>query len=1054
MSTPDKSDQDRAEALAWLQETTSRSEVDRGLSPYLDAAAVLSTFQLKKIKPAAGAPPQDPTETLMALTDRCQFVDTPDRDTWQLKDSLRHEILHRLRTPAAMRQARTVNEVPPGDPIQDGIDLLLTGEKILLDRMTFEQLLGLERASQWFEETEVTVPQRTDLVARIDRERLFAPMNKIAGEGFVDRVDFLRQLSDYVGVLPADTVFQSFRRGVRKISYQFIDRPPIHIHAPGGMGKSSLLARFILDHARPGLVHPMPFVYLDFDRGSLDPREPATLLTDAIRQLLTQFPAIARDFELLSDEARESFARSDSVERSKSSHYGAAENFIRRFRRLVEAIAEQNDQPVVIILDTLEEAEYHGASAMHVTWSLLQDLLRQVSRLRIVTAGRSPLSPRLRREPIELTELPDEAAVQLIVQRTRTLPGGPITASDARKIVDLVGAVPLSLMLASRVVIREGLDALRDTVRRRSLFVQIKTEEQQGMLYRRILGHVRTHNPQLERVANPGLILRRITPEVIEHILAGPCKLALRRPHDSYRLFEALARETGLVDPYREPGALWHLSAVRRVMLPKLREELGTLATDLHRAAAIYYARQPGLIARAEQLYHRLWLDEDFAQLDALWQPELGPQLRSAYEELAPAQKIWLGDKLGIELDSELREQASYAIWARQTEQRAQTLLTNGLAREALEAVRERPRSAEVVSLLILETDILKLLGLSSEAVKVLRFGLQAATERADGHAIMTLLLRLSFLLEARGELEASFQQAAEAAQTASHLKSPLDYLSACAAMLRLIRKLDSSLADDSMLDLSEARKRVRNSVQRGALGVLEDSEILHQVSLRPALLQELAAELGFLYRPILVTAVSTLGISPEDQLALREYAQGRLGDLDKSQQRTLEQLGRRKTSRGIGREVAALVPAFPEFFVRRFARTVEDSLHRTLSAPLGEARSVLNSAPRKLDSYALSKISDVLASVFNPSEIALLTRDIFDVELDSLALRGVLAPFKGKLLALLEYAQNRGAFESLLIRLVRSRPDNEKLKKIAQEAFAPSEVKKNSELKRPELEM
>ena len=39
----------------------------------------------------------------------------------------------------------------------------------------------------------------------------------------------------------------------------------------------------------------------------------------------------------------------------------------------------------------------------------------------------------------------------------------------------------------------------------------------QGVLFRRILGHI--HTPEIRQLAHPGLVLRRITPDLIKEVL-------------------------------------------------------------------------------------------------------------------------------------------------------------------------------------------------------------------------------------------------------------------------------------------------------------------------------------------------------------------------------------------------------------------------------------------------------------------------------------------------------------------------------------------------------
>lgn len=1018
------------EALAWVANAFKTRETNESISPYLDAAAVLSTFRLETIQPVGLSNDLLRVDALIELTERSHPVREQGIEMWQLDDSVRRATLRRLGVTPAMRRARLANPTTASDPLQKGIDLLIvSNDGPNLDDLSLDELLGVERAARWLEGTSVPVPSAHELAARIQRERQLAPMRKLAGEGFINRKNKRAQLADYVGTLPAESAWQGLRRQIKYVAYWLDQRPPLHLHGPGGVGKSALLARFILDHASPQHLQPLPFVYLDFDRAALDPREPQTILEDSIRQLLIQFPWVDTDLSALGDEVRENVSRFDHVEVSKSGYFKGYENLVRRFCRLLEVIAEKNDQPVLIVLDTLEEAEYQGHSAMFVTWNLLGDLLQRVNRLRIVTAGRSALPPGLQVEPVELTGLSEDDARQLVIERTATLKGGPITDDDARSIIALVGTVPLSIMLAARIVINEGIEGLRDTVRRRHLFSRIRSEHQQGMLYRRILNHVRAHNPELEKVANPGLILRRITSDIIEHVLANACQLDLSGKTSAQDLFDELQRETGLVDSYREAGALWHLPAVRRIMLPDLRATLGDIPRQIHEAAAQYYHGRSGSIERAEEIYHLLWLGTDTSQLDALWSPDLEPYLRSAYEELEPNGKIWLGNKLGIELEEHLRLQADFSIWERQAEQRARTLMSSGLFQEALTALRERERSELPSPLYALEADVLKLMGRLDEARVALDKGLIVAEQAGDRGAMLPLILRQVFLSEAAGNLEDALIRATRAMDLAVELREPMESLSAGVAVLRVARKLKSNDLTkrqpkrkgefDDSLPFGSFLSRVHEWIN--AL-VCED-QVRVALRSRPVLLKEVAAELGSNNKELLVEAVSLLGISSDDWLALIQYIKDSATALDDDLREFLASLERRTTSRGMGQEVAKLVPQFSDFFVRQMARSVEEaiqqSIHTTsIAKPHG---GVTN-----LSAKERTTLQRLIVGAFTREELQLLMRDSFDVDLG--AVTSPSAAFEPQVHDLLRFVENNGALDKLVGHLARSRPGNHAL--------------------------
>lgn len=56
------------------------------------------------------------------------------------------------------------------------------------------------------------------------------------------------------------------------------ERRPILLWVTGGVGKSTLLARFILDHAEIDGAKRIPYSYLDFDDSEVDPMHLETLL--------------------------------------------------------------------------------------------------------------------------------------------------------------------------------------------------------------------------------------------------------------------------------------------------------------------------------------------------------------------------------------------------------------------------------------------------------------------------------------------------------------------------------------------------------------------------------------------------------------------------------------------------------------------------------------------------------------------------------------------------------------------------------------------------------
>jgi len=75
----------------------------------------------------------------------------------------------------------------------------------------------------------------------------------------------------------------------------------------GGAGKSTLVAKFILDQLEHNSQKKLPFVYFDFDKPGLSVSNPLELAIDALQQLSVQFPASSRIFNEIRDQFKRKF---------------------------------------------------------------------------------------------------------------------------------------------------------------------------------------------------------------------------------------------------------------------------------------------------------------------------------------------------------------------------------------------------------------------------------------------------------------------------------------------------------------------------------------------------------------------------------------------------------------------------------------------------------------------------------------------------------------------------------------------------------------------------
>lgn len=404
----------------------------------------------------------------------------------------------------------------------------------------------------------------------------------------------------------------------------------------------------------------------------------------------------------------------------------------------------------------------------------------------------------------------------------------------------------MCLKLAARLLRDEGVEKLRSA--RSEVLTRLRAEKIQALLYGRILQHI--HDDDVKAIAYPGLIVRRIDPEVIRHVLAEPCKLDLDDGRSEHQLFYDLQREVALVEVDSDDGSLRHRPDVRKAMLEDLTDQVDEGVVEaIDRAAAAFYEGRPGSIARAEELYHRLRRGEPLAKLNARWTPEAGARLKNVGDEIGAQERLWLAEKLDRTLDDpSVRETASQEAWEAQAKRSADRSLRSRRPNKALEFLHERTERLPRSELYALEAEAYRFLGQHDEGLAIARKGVESATKAGAIDMALDLLLKMVVIEEGRENFEAAQALVGEAAAVASHTSN--DYLA--------LRTLTTRLRVDRHLhpDAHQSRKPVRTE----ALAMLTP-EMLVELRSRPVLLRETAAELGKDHPQLAEVAVETLGL-------------------------------------------------------------------------------------------------------------------------------------------------------------------------------------------------
>jgi cellulose synthase operon protein C len=618
-----------------------------------EAASVLSEFDPEAL---LAARPVDES-LLRSLLEHSTAVGDGEGLRWRLNADVRKAALRRLGNRPAMMRAAAANRQAGSDPLQAALDAAFSEKQGPLSAQSAEELAHTLQVSEWLFDVLDGLPDPDDVRRALRLAYLLQPFRHLVGTHFAGRKDELQRLRDYVGVLAAGSKVEVVRRTVRG-AFGIKERPPLVIHGVGGVGKSTLIAKFILEHGDPAAPPTIPFAYLDFDRPGIAAEEPASILVEAADQLGIQQPQRSGDWAanrshwigLLADERRSLGAASRKGKEPPPAAPRARKAVLDEFAQMFGS-SFGHELPLLLVLDTFEEVQYRSDAFVDELWRFLDELQRRVPSLRTVLAGRAPLEGK-KTDELALTGFDRVSAAAFLENQG-------IDHAMAAELSRRLDGNPLTLRLAAEVVRQdpEALSAI-SSMASHGLFRAVQQGVIQGVLYKRILDHI--HEEDVRKLAHPGLVVRRITPEVLQDVLAGPCGVVVETREEAARLFEALRREVTLVRP-AEGGALEHRSDVRRVMLPLLRRTRPEAVLAINQAAVAYYERRRGVINRAEEIYHRLALGQPAGEVDKRWVSGIEDRLRGAVDELPPSGQTFLASRVGVTLDP--------AVWALASEE-------------------------------------------------------------------------------------------------------------------------------------------------------------------------------------------------------------------------------------------------------------------------------------------------------------------------------------------------------------------------------------------------
>ena len=406
----------------------------------------------------------------------CEALNSARGAGWQLLPAVRRETVRHLGT-----DVNGLLETTQGAPADDAdlgrtmAEAYLRGEAPAVGEQTPDQLAGSLLVIDWLSGVGLSLPAESTLRTQLQLSALLEPLHSVTDGPFVGRGTELARLAEYVA-RPNDRPWR-----------------PLIIYGPGGMGKSTVVARFVLDRSRSAQAPRIPFTYLTFDRPELLPQRPLGLLAEMIRQLSLQDPRVAAGTagtvaaleqtqrSLLGSELEQSISRSSSA-RTYQRRQRDERELVEQFARVVNSIGAES---VLCVLDTFERAQRQGFAAVDRLWQTLDAARSLVPRLRIVIVGRAGFTG----HPVEelpLTGLEPGIAVQYLRARV-----GDVNVDESllEAVAKRVGGNPLSLRLVADLMCRE-IETLDTPGGRRRFLLSLEGDVIQGVLYRRVLDHI------------------------------------------------------------------------------------------------------------------------------------------------------------------------------------------------------------------------------------------------------------------------------------------------------------------------------------------------------------------------------------------------------------------------------------------------------------------------------------------------------------------------------------------------------------------------------------
>ena len=550
----------------------------------------------------------------------CSEVLDGSQPLWQLSADVRSRTFLRLKESGTLEQVARAARPAKSDRLGVFLKMVLLGDQIQRPQFGADDLGYLRTALQLAAPVAIRPDDTTWIDALVARHDAESAVQTLLPKELIGRE---RQL----------TLLRRFVFENTGLTDDFV----LWLTGVGGVGKSALLAQFVRE-TRGKDWDGVPVLTINFDRPAFYQGRLSTIFLEISRQLELYRPQMVDALSEFREAVRVNEFNSDNMRFHDRATSGIA--LLSAWKECLRDFLPIQGE-VVIIFDTLEEvSSSSNLSLTELTSWLLRLRGAGLPLLRPIFSGRAFYTKYSRGLPVHsqlaLGDLAPAAAVKLL--DTMLGPFNGIAASLQHSLVGMLGGNPLVLKILA-VHLRDGGDsAALNLLADRSNFDR---RFAQTFLYKRLLGRIRTDDADLVKVAHPGLILRRVTPTLIQKVLAAPCELGEISYDRAQDLFDKLSQQVWLVQASGE-NAVLHRKDLRRLMLQAMTAADVQKAMAVHASAAGFYSDylDPVLTReqqRIEYLYHRL-----FTPTAELPPPELVPAfVRSIGEDIETLPSTW-----------------------------------------------------------------------------------------------------------------------------------------------------------------------------------------------------------------------------------------------------------------------------------------------------------------------------------------------------------------------------------------------------------------------------